>query len=146
MLPDSFFAIDGLLETTLTVLDQMDVYPAVIARENEYYLPFLATTTVLMAAVKAGAGRENAHSAIKEHAIATVRDLRSGTVTTNDLVKRLATDERIGLDETTITEIIDNAHQLTGLAGEQVDRFVNRCRSITEPRCGCEDYKPESIL
>ena len=67
-LPDAFFAIDGLLETYLTVLRQMDVFPAAIAAENERNLPFLATTTILMEAVKAGAGRETAHEAIKEHA------------------------------------------------------------------------------
>ena len=77
-LPDSFFAIDGLIDTFLTILNQMEVYPAVIGQENQRYGPFLATTTVLMEAVKAGAGREEAHEAIKEHAVQTVRDLRSG--------------------------------------------------------------------
>ena len=56
-LPDAFFAIDGLLETYLTVLRQMEVFPAAIAVENERNLPFLATTTILMEAVKGGAGR-----------------------------------------------------------------------------------------
>ena len=68
-LPDSFFAIDGLLETFLTILNQMEVYPAVIDQENQRYGPFLATTTLLMEAVKAGAGREAAHEAIKTHAV-----------------------------------------------------------------------------
>jgi len=57
-LPDAFFALDGLLETFLTVLDEFGAYPAVIARELDRYLPFLATTSVLMAAVRAGVGRE----------------------------------------------------------------------------------------
>src|SRR5690606_19761585 len=47
-LPDAFFAIDGLFETFLTVLDEFGAYPAVIDRELERYLPFLATTKVLM--------------------------------------------------------------------------------------------------
>ena len=49
-----------------------------IGAERKKYLPFLLTTTVMMEAVKAGAGREDAHAAIKEHALATVRDLRRG--------------------------------------------------------------------
>ena len=53
-LPDAFFALDGLYETSLTVLDEFGAYPAVIARELDRYLPFLATTAVLMAAVRAG--------------------------------------------------------------------------------------------
>ena len=51
-LADSFFAIDGQLETFLTVLDGFGAYPEVIARELDRYLPFLATTKVMMAAVK----------------------------------------------------------------------------------------------
>jgi adenylosuccinate lyase len=57
-LPDAFFAADGLFETFLTVLDDFGAYPAVIERELDRYLPFLATTKVLMAAVRAGVGRE----------------------------------------------------------------------------------------
>ena len=146
MLPDSFFAIDGLLETALTVLDQMDVFPAVIERENEHYLPFLATTTILMDAVKSGAGREVAHEAIKEHAVATVHDLRAGTISENDLVARLASDDRIGLDESKIRGIIDNAKSLTGMACEQVDAFVERVEKILQSHPESKDYKPAAIL
>ena len=78
-LPDAFFAADGLFETFLTVLDDFGAYPAVVARELERYLPFLATTKVLMAAVRAGVGREQAHEAIKEHAVAVaLGDARAG--------------------------------------------------------------------
>src|SRR5262249_47451895 len=55
-LPDAFFAFDGLVETFLTVLAEFAAYPAVIDRELERYLPFLATTKVLVAAVRAGLG------------------------------------------------------------------------------------------
>ena len=98
MLPDAFFACDGLFETLLTVLDQMETYPAVIAKETEHYLPFLLTTTIMMAAVKAGVGRETAHHVIKEHALATVADLRGGSLRENDLLQRLADDDRLPLD------------------------------------------------
>ncbi|MDR1816610.1 MAG: adenylosuccinate lyase, partial [Puniceicoccales bacterium] len=86
MLPDAFFAADGLLETFLTILGQMEFNTAVIAREARHYLPFLLTTTFLMEAVKAGAGRETAHEIIKENAVAAARDLRSGATERNDLV------------------------------------------------------------
>src|SRR6201999_2590214 len=75
-LPDAFFAFDGLLETFLTVLDDFGAYPAVIARELDRYLPFLATTRVLMAAVRAGVGRETAHEIVAEHARAVALDMR----------------------------------------------------------------------
>jgi len=67
-LPDAFYAIDGLLETTLTVLSEFGAFPAVIAAELDRYLPFLATTKILMASVKSGIGREVAHEVIKDAA------------------------------------------------------------------------------
>src|SRR5205085_9625588 len=66
VLPDAFFATDGVHQTLLTVLDELGAYPAVISRELDRYLPFLTTTRVLVAAVKAGVGREVAHEAIRE--------------------------------------------------------------------------------
>jgi adenylosuccinate lyase len=78
-----------LLETLLTVLNQMEVFEAVVEQELMRYLPFLLTTTVMMEAVKSGAGREAAHEAIKEHAVAVSVDLRKGTISQNDLVQRL---------------------------------------------------------
>ena len=77
-LPDAFFATDGLFQTFLTVLDEFGAFPAVIQRELDRYLPFLATTKVLMAAVRAGVGREAAHEAIKEHAVAVALEMRQG--------------------------------------------------------------------
>jgi hypothetical protein len=112
MLPDAFFAIDGMFETFLTILDQMDAYPAVIADETAHYLPFLMTTTIMMEAVKAGVGRETAHKAIKEHALATVAELRSGAIDRNNLIERLAADSRIGLQRATLRRRQIPSHRL----------------------------------
>mgnify|MGYP003345186261 FL=1 len=75
-LPDAFYAIDGLLETFMTVLAEFGAFPDVIKAELDRYLPFLATTKILMAAVKAGLGREEAHEVIKEHAVAAALGIR----------------------------------------------------------------------
>jgi len=66
-LPDAFYALDGLLETFMTVLFEFGAFPQVIAAELERFLPFLASTKILVASVKAGVGREIAHEVIKEH-------------------------------------------------------------------------------
>ena len=95
-LPDSFFAIDGQIETFLTVLDEFGAYPAVIQRELDRYLPFLATTKVLIAAVRAGMGRESAHHVIREHAVATALAMREHGAEP-DLLDRLAADPRLPL-------------------------------------------------
>jgi adenylosuccinate lyase len=146
MLPDACFAIDGLLETTLTVLNQMEVFPAVIDRENAYYFPFLSTTTLLMEAVKSGAGREAAHEAIKENAVATVADLRSGKIRSNDLADRLAADGRLGLSKEKIDAVIASAAELSGRAAAQVDGFSAQIESILKKNPAAASYEPAPIL
>ncbi|MGC6455493.1 MAG: adenylosuccinate lyase [Coraliomargaritaceae bacterium] len=145
-LPDSFYAIDGLMDTFHTILNQMEVYPAVIQRENERYGPFLATTTVLMEAVKAGAGREEAHEAIKEHAVQTVRDLRTGEIDHNDLSSRLAADSRLGLSSDRLHVIIRQAQSLTGMASTQVEQFCDAVRAEAEACPEASGYQPGAIL
>ena len=90
--------MDGLLDTFLTVLKQMEVFPAVIQAERERYLPFLLTTTIMMEAVKTlEAGREDAHEAIKEHAVGVVTDLAEPVNSAKIIsVDRLAKDSSCG--------------------------------------------------
>jgi adenylosuccinate lyase len=121
-LPDGFFALDGLLETALHVIDDMGVYEAVLARELERYLPFLATTTLLMEAVRRGGGREEAHEAIKEHAVAAALAMREGAFD-NDLARRLGEDGRIPLSAAEIADVLSHSADFVGLAGPQVDAF-----------------------
>lgn len=145
-LPDSFFAIDGLLDTFITILKQMEVYPEMLARENQHYGPFLATTEILMKAVEKGLGREAAHEAIKEHAVQTVQDLRSGKINQNDFVKRLSNDSRLGFSEETLSEWVDGVQAKTGLAEKQVEHFCALVRKEAEKFPEATQYKPESIL
>ena len=146
MLPDAFFAIDGMLDTFLTVLKQMEVFPSVIGTERKKYLPFLLTTTVMMEAVKAGSGREDAHAAIKEHALATVRDLRKGKISENDLIQRLAKDKRIGLKITDLRKIIKQGEASVGAAHSQVEHFLKRVESWAVRYPDAQEYSPSSIL
>ncbi len=144
-LPDAFFAIDGLLETYLTVLRQMEVFPAAIAAENERNLPFLATTTILMEAVKRGAGRETAHEAIKEHALAAAKALRSGNGDA-DLLGRLAGDKRIGLNKKALQTILSENARFVGAAPHQVDAFLDEVKPLAKRVKGAADYKPGRLL
>ncbi len=146
MLPDAFFALDGLFETFLTILGQMDVYPAMIESENNHYLPFLLTTTIMMEAVKAGVGRETAHDAIKQHAVATVNDLRAGKITENDLIRRVSNDDRLSLSETQLQDILTHGRKNVGAARSQVARFVAKVAVYQEKFPGAADYLPGGIL
>ena len=144
-LPGAFLATDGLFETFLAVLDGFGAYPAVIERELDRYLPFLATTKVLMAALRNGVGREQAHEAIKEHAVAVALALREGAGT-NDLADRLAADERLGLDRASIDAVLDDRVGFVGTAPHQVAAFVHQVEAITAEHPDAARYRPEPIL
>ena len=145
-LPDAFFALDGLVETLLTVLDGFGAYPAVIGRELDRYLPFLATTKVLIALVRAGVGRETAHEAIKEHAVAVALDMRERGLTRNDLMDRLAADPRIPLDRAQLGALLDDRVSFTGMAGAQVDEVAERVAKVVERFGDAVGYTPDPIL
>jgi adenylosuccinate lyase len=144
-LPDAFFAIDGLLETFLTVLSQMEAFPTAIAQENERNLPFLATTTILMESVKRGAGRETVHEAIKEHSLAAVKAMRTGTAGP-DLLDRLAGDKRVGLGRKTLLGILAESARFVGAAPAQVDLFVAETKPLAKRVKGAADYRPGRLL
>ncbi|MDQ4117074.1 MAG: adenylosuccinate lyase [Actinomycetota bacterium] len=145
-LPDAFFALDGLYETALTVLDEFGAYPAVIARELDRYLPFLATTAVLMAALRAGVGRETAHEVIKEHAVAVALAMRERGQADNDLLQRLAGDERLGLPAGTLDGLLDDPLRFTGAASAQVTAVTERIAAIVESNRDAAKYTPGAIL
>ncbi|GAA3008077.1 adenylosuccinate lyase [Actinokineospora diospyrosa] len=145
-LPDAFFAIDGLLETFLTVLDEFGAYPAVIARELDRYLPFLATTKVLMASVQAGVGRETAHEAIKEHAVAVALAMRERGAADNDLLDRLAADARIPLDRAALDALLADRLPFTGVAGAQVAEVAKRVEAVLGRFPAAAGYLPGAIL
>jgi len=146
VLPDAFFAADGLLETLLTVLDQMEIFEGVISRENNHYFPFLLTTTFLMEAVQTGVGREEAHEAIKEHAVATVLDLRNGKVTENDLLDRLAKDSRLGIPQERLAELLEAGRFSAGAATAQIAAFCEGAKAICDTDAEASAYRAGAIL
>ncbi len=145
-LPDAFFAMDGLLETMLTVLDDFGAYPAVIARELDRYLPFLATTKVLVAALRAGVGRETAHEAIRDHAVAVALQMREKGLDGNDLFERLAGDSRLRLSATDLDALLADPLDFTGVAQAQVARVVAVVDTVVASDPSAAVYEPAPIL
>ena len=144
-LPDAFFAIDGQIETFLTVLDEFGAYPAVIEKELVRYLPFLATTKVLMAAVRAGVGRETAHEAIKEHAVAVALAMREQGKEP-DLLDRLAADDRLPLDRAALDAALADKSAFVGAAEAQVAAVVAQVEKLVEAYPDAAAYAPAPIL
>ncbi|AHI23569.1 adenylosuccinate lyase [Corynebacterium vitaeruminis] len=144
-LPDAFFAIDGQFETLLTVLKEFGAFPAMIERELERYLPFLATTRILMAAVRAGVGRETAHEVIKENAVAVALNMRENGGE-QDLIDRLAADERLPMTREQLDEALADRHAFIGSAESQVDRVLARIRDLVNRYPEAANYVPGEIL
>jgi adenylosuccinate lyase len=140
---DAFYAIDGLLETMLTVLNEFGIFPAVIEAELDRYLPFLASTKILMGAIKAGVGRELAHEVIKEHAVASALAMREGKA--NSLLDALAADARIPFDRAQLAALIGRPLEFTGDARGQVSRVVARIEKVSKEFPSAATYKPGSI-
>ncbi len=145
-LPGAFFAADGLYETFLTVLDEFGVYPAVVQRELDRYLPFLATTKVLMAAVRRGVGRETAHEVIKEHAVTVALAMREKGADRNDLLDRFAADERLQLTASDIDALVAAPISFTGAATAQVTAFCEAVSLVTARYPDAAFYRPATIL
>jgi adenylosuccinate lyase len=145
-LPDAFFAADGLYQTFLTVLDEFGAYPAVIGRELDRYLPFLATTKVLVAAVRRGVGRERAHEAIKEHAVAVALGMREKGIERNDLLDRLAADGRLRLSSGEIQELTADPGSFTGAAAAQVAAVTRAVEQVLAAHPEAAAYHPGELL
>ena len=140
-LPGAFFALDGIYESILTVLDEMEIFPAMIKRELETYLPFLSSSRILMAAVKTGMPREQTHEIIKRHA---TESLREGTPET--FIDRLARDTDFPLDRETISELVAKPDH--GRAVEQTVDVFNIISGYVFNKysdVAIYKYKPEPI-
>ena len=140
---DAFYAIDGMLETTLTVLKEFGVFPANIEKELQAQLPFLATTKILMAAVKNGMGREDAHEVIKEISTTVANKQRQGE--SASLIEALATDNRLPLSQSDLLSLISKPLDFAGLAQEQCDAVIAKVKAITGSHPSALSYQPEQI-
>jgi adenylosuccinate lyase len=143
-LPDAFLAIDGLLQTFLSVLEDFGAYPKVIERELKHYLPFLSTTRILTAATQAGLGREEAHEAIKAHAISAALDLRDNDGGENTLLQRIAEDQNIPLTYDELKNAI--ASPEIGRTDEQIQAVDRNIQAVLEKYPESRSYTPETII
>ena len=145
-LPGAMYAMDGQLETLLTVLAEMRFFESVIDEELSRYLPFLATTTLLMEAIRRGCGREEAHEAIKTHALAVAEAMRASRQTPNDLPERLAADPRIPLSVGEIKDILRDPARFVASSESQAQRFVKEVRQLSARFPEASRYKPAPLL
>src|SRR5699024_656393 len=144
-LPDAFFTFDGMCETFLTVLDEFGAFPAMIERELERYLPFLATTRILMAAVRAGVGRETAHEVVKENAVGMALDMRERGAE-QSISECLGKDEGLPMNEQELLDVLACRKSFIRAAESQVFRVLDRVASIVQTHPDAAAYAPGEIL
>jgi adenylosuccinate lyase len=149
IIPDAFYTADGLVETTLTVLNQMGAYPAVIGRELDRYLPFLATTEILALAVKHGMGREEAHATIKKHAVAEALRMRERGATDNRLVELLAKEHvfrAVGVTPEELRGVMRDKRHFVGNAYRQISAVKEKAAPLLKKYGKEAAYEPGNIL
>ena len=146
IIPDMFYASDGLCETVLTVLNEMGVYPKVIAAEVERYLPFLSTAELLDAATKKGMGREEAHSLIRKYAVKEALRMRETGDFENRLPELLGDDERFPLSKDEIEQILKDKMHFVGRAKEQIQAAAEKAEKLISRYPSEAAYEPKPIL
>jgi adenylosuccinate lyase len=110
VLPDSFYVIDGLLHTFMTILKEFGTFEDQINAELKENLPLLATTRILMECVKVGMGRELAHEMIKNH-----------STKSKDFFSALVSEREFPLTLDQLNSLIKNPVDFAGNAVEQTD-------------------------
>jgi len=120
VIPESFLAVDGILEILINVASGLVVYPKVIAGRIASELPFMATENILMAAVKAGGDRQELHERIRLHSHAAAAQVKK-LGRHNDLIGRLKADMAFG--KVDFEKVLD-PKSYVGRAPQQVDEFI----------------------
>jgi adenylosuccinate lyase len=122
-IPEAYLGIDAILLLMHNVSAGLVVRPAVIRKHLDEELPFMATETVLMHAVRRGGDRQDLHERIRRHSVAAGEAIKERGER-NDLIERLSRDDSFGMSRDEIEGMMDPA-RFTGRAAEQVDIFLH---------------------
>jgi adenylosuccinate lyase len=123
VIPDSFYVLDGLLHTFMTILQEFGVFEDKIKAELDEQLPLLATSKILMECVKAGMGREEAHQLIKKH-----------STTSANFFEALASEKEFPLSLDQLKNLIADPSVFAGMAAEQSSTIAKKIKSVTDSK------------
>jgi adenylosuccinate lyase len=120
VIPDSFYVLDGLLHTFMTILQEFGAFEDEIKAELDEQLPLLATSKILMECVKAGMGREVAHQLIKKH-----------STISGDFFEALTKEKDFPLSLDQLNDLIKEPSDFAGMAAEQSRSVAKKIKSVT---------------
>ena len=121
VLPEMFIATDAMLDIVLGVVRGLTVYPKVIERRVNEELPFLASESILMEAVKAGGNRQKLHEKIRKYSMETITRVKEKGAG-NDFMERIKRDEDFAKIKDKFVDIL-NPKNFIGRAPKQVTEY-----------------------
>ncbi len=138
-LPDAFYAMDAILDTTMRIIRELDVQTNLIAKEVNDYLPFLVTTKLLSKAVQNGMGREDAHALLKKLSISANENLKQ--YGRNNLFELVSSEAALGMT-TEFLNSVQEPSNLTRNAIHQAQQVIEKAQGILEKFPDSLTYKP----
>jgi adenylosuccinate lyase len=123
VIPDSFYVLDGLLHTFMTILQEFGAFEDEIKAELDEQLPLLATSKILMECVKAGMGREVAHQLVKKH-----------STTSGNFFEALANEKEFPLSLDQLKDLIKEPSDFAGMATEQSGTVTKKIKLVTDSK------------
>ena len=138
-IPEAFLTADAILRVLHNIADGLQVFPAMVAKNLNEELPFMASEAILMEAVKRGGDRQEIHERLRLHSReATKAVLESGEV--NPFLDLVAADDEVPLDRAELDELMDPA-RFIGRAPEQVAEYLD---AVVRPLLAAAGELPEA--
>jgi len=134
-IPQAFLLTDAILKLYMNITSGMVVFPKQIGRYLRQELPFMATEKILMEAVERGESRQEMHEVVRDHSVEAGRVVKEEG-RDNDLLERLADDDRMPFSLAELNDLIGDGSQFTGRAEQQTEEFLGE---VVAPRL--EQYR-----
>ncbi|MDH4321670.1 MAG: adenylosuccinate lyase [Desulfobulbaceae bacterium] len=122
-IPQAFLLTDAILKLYLNITIGMVVFPKQIERYLRQELPFMATEKILMEAVALGKSRQEMHEVVRDHSVAAGKVVKEDGMD-NDLLQRLADDERMPFTLQQLNELVGDGSEFTGRAEQQTEEYL----------------------
>ena len=142
-IPETFLAVDAVLNLYINVARGLRFYPAVAERHLREEMPFMATENILMYCVKnKGLDRQTLHERIRQHSVRAAEQVKL-CGKENDLLRRIRADEAFGLSDAELDSLTDSA-SFTGMAERQCERFLEEeIKPLLEKNSDCLGIRAE---
>jgi adenylosuccinate lyase len=142
-LPDSFYAIDAILDTSIRIVSDLVVHREEVQFEVDNHLPFLTSTKLLSSLLKMGMGREDAYATIKKLVNTARANLRTSSV--NNFFDLVHADSSLELEDGVLDSLLDT-QKLIGRAKEQTMEIILKAMNIANSHPKSLRYSPVNLI